>query len=366
MAWKLSLTLGCAALLLYLIAWPVPIDPVAWTPDPDPGHTGPFAPNHQLAAVQVLPLPGHRGTEHVAVGPDGRLYTGTESGSILRIDFEAGAIEEWVATGGRPLGLEFDGAGRLIVADAHRGLLTIDAEGEVRELASTVDGKPIQFANELAIAPDGRIYFTESSQRFSPAEWGGTYPASFLDLLEHRGTGRLLVYDPALGSASVLLEGLAFANGVAVSRDGRFVLVAETAAYRIWRMTRLGPDSGTVRIVVRGLPGFPDNLTTGADGRIWVALAAPRNALVDALAGVPVLRKIVLRLPAFLRPGPDPHAHVLAIDPTGRLLEDLQDPEATYPNITGVTPASDDLYLGSVRASSIARAPLTSSAPPDP
>ena len=73
-----------ALLLLYLIAWPVPIDPVEWQPEPAPPLTGSYAPNRALASVERIPV-GGVGPEHVSVGPDGWLYTGLENGRIIRM-----------------------------------------------------------------------------------------------------------------------------------------------------------------------------------------------------------------------------------------------------------------------------------------
>ncbi|KAL6125583.1 hypothetical protein ACLB2K_073639 [Fragaria x ananassa] len=46
-------------------------------------------------------------------------------------------------------------------------------------------------------------------------------------------TGRLMLYDPSTKNVTVLLHGLAFANGVALSKDGDFVLVTQTTAKNI-------------------------------------------------------------------------------------------------------------------------------------
>jgi hypothetical protein len=82
---------------------------------------------------------------------------------------------------------------------------------------------------------------------------------------------------------------------------------------------------------------------------------APRNALVDALAARPFLRKVVQRLPAFVRPQAVAYGHVIAIDGDGEVVEDLQDPDGGYPIITSVTETRDHLYLGSLVAPALGR-----------
>jgi sugar lactone lactonase YvrE len=205
------------------------------------------------------------------------------------------------------------------------------------------------------VANDGKIYFSESSTKFSPQDQPGTYEASLLDLMEHGGHGRLLVYDPQSGLVTTLLDGLNHANGVAVAHDGSFVMVAETGSYRILRIWIDGPEAGTVEPLLQELPGFPDNLTRGLDGRYWVALVAPRNSLVDWFADQPFQRKMVQRLPSFLRPAAVPYGHVIAFDRDGKILEDLQDPEGGYPMITEARETNDYLYLGSLVAPRLGR-----------
>jgi sugar lactone lactonase YvrE len=69
------------------------------------------------------------------------------------------------------------------------------------------------------VAASGKIYFSDASVKFGAQEWGSTYEASLLDIMEHGGHGRLLVFDPQAGKATTVLDGLNFPNGVTVSHD---------------------------------------------------------------------------------------------------------------------------------------------------
>jgi hypothetical protein len=69
-------------------------------------------------------------------------------------------------TKGRPLGLQHDRSGNLIVADARRGLLAITPAGQVTVLADRFENQPLKFVDDLDIAADGTIYFTDASQRY--------------------------------------------------------------------------------------------------------------------------------------------------------------------------------------------------------
>jgi hypothetical protein len=207
---------------------------------------------------------------------------------------------------------------------------------------------PIRYADDVDVAADGKIYFSDASTKFGAREFGGTYEASLLDINEHGGHGRLLVYDPAAGRTTCLLKGLNFANGVAVSHDQTYVLVNETGSYRVIRYWLAGPKAGRAEPLIEGLPSFPDNVSTGLDGRYWVALVSPRNALIDRLAGNPFIRKAIQRMPAALRPQAVPYGHIIAIDGNGKVLADLQDPSGGYPANTSVTETKDHLYIGSL------------------
>ena len=231
------------------------------------------------------------------------------------------------------------------MANPFAGLQRIGADGSVSTLLSEIDGQPIGYANDVAVAADGRVFLSNASTKFGAADFGGTLEASLLDILEHGGNGIVIEYRPPGGDARILIDGLNFANGVAISRDQQFLLVAETGGYRILKHWLDGPDAGTTEVLIDNLPGFPDNINTGMQGRFWVGLAAPRNDLVDRLSSHPFIRKVVQRLPAIVRPQPVPSSHVIAIDAEGTVLMDLQDPRARFPMMTGVLETPQALYL---------------------
>jgi sugar lactone lactonase YvrE len=340
--------------LAYLLLWPVPIDPVSWAAPTPPGYAGPHTANDKLKGLTLIALPpGESGPEHVAVGPDGALYAAVASGKVLRLGADGNAAEIVADTGGRVLGFAWDGAGRLIAADALKGLLAINPDRTVTVLAASADGEPIRYADAVVVAKNGLIYFSDASLRFGPASAGSTYEAAVLDIVEQRCTGRVLVHDPATKGTHTILRGLCFANGVALSRDERHLFVAETGNYRVWKVAIAGTmhldmqkkPSPQAQLLFDNLPGYPDNLMRGDKGRIWLAFSGPRSPTVDAMADEPWLRRLTLRLPRALWPVPKPYGHVMAFDESGRVLVDLQDPSGAYPETTGVTETADRLYI---------------------
>jgi sugar lactone lactonase YvrE len=340
----------------YLSLWPVPIDPVAWTAPAAPGYTGVHAVNTKLAGLNLIALGTEEGPEHIVIAKDGKLYTTVASGNILRMNPDGSAQEVFANTGGRVLGFDFDGSGNLIAADAVKGLLSISPERKVTVLTDKVGTGPIRYADAVIVARNGKMYVSDASTRFAPASWGGTFEASVLDILEQSATGRVLEYDPATGTTRVVARGLSFANGVALSQDEQTLFVNETGRYRVWKISVAANDldvtqgSSLASVLLDNLPGYPDNLMRGLDGKIWLGFAKPRNPTIDKMAGQPFMRKLTLRLPRAMWPIPPAYGHVMAFMEDGRVVVDLQDPSGAYPETTAVTETPDKLYVQSLHA----------------
>jgi len=112
-------------LIIYLLTWPVPIDPVAWTPPEAPALEGQYAANDYLKNVERIGEGSGIGPEDVAVDDKGRIYAGYVDGRIIRFQNDGSYPEVFADTQGRPLGLHFDANGNLIAADSQKGLLSI-------------------------------------------------------------------------------------------------------------------------------------------------------------------------------------------------------------------------------------------------
>ncbi|MBU1743623.1 MAG: SMP-30/gluconolactonase/LRE family protein [Proteobacteria bacterium] len=349
---KIIVSTIVAVLLLlaaYLTLWPVPIEPVSWNAPMPPGYTGPHAVNTKLANLKIISLGKEEGPEHIAIGKDGKLYTTVASGNILRMNPDGSAQEAFVNTGGRVLGFDFDAAGNLIAANAVKGLLSISPDKKITVLTDKVNGEPILYADAVVVAKSGKMYLSDASTRFAPKDWGGTFEASILDILEQASTGRILEYDPANKTTRVVAKGFSFANGVALSQDEQTLFVNETGKYRVWKISVGAKDldvstpSDQAKVLFDNLPGYPDNLMRGLDGKIWLGFAKPRNPTIDKLAAKPFLRKLTLRLPRAMWPIPKTYGHVMAFTEDGKVVADLQDPSGAYPETTAVTETAEGI-----------------------
>ena len=288
------------------------------------------------------------GAEDVVVDADGNVWTGTEDGSIFKIAPDD-SVTLVARTGGRPLGLELLGEDRLLIADAHAGLLAMDiATGRIEPLVTQVDGRPMVFCNNAAVAADGDIWFSDSSTVYSIEQWKA-------DFVEDTRTGRLLCRR-ADGTVEVHLEQLAFANGVALAADESFVCVAETAARTVVRLWLTGERAGSRDHLAEDLPGYPDNIALGSDGLIWVTIASPLDPVVEMLrARAPmVVRKLVTRIPEVLQPKPKKTVRVQAFSADGRLVHDVDADAGSYHMVTGVREHQGQLWLGSLHEAAVA------------
>lgn len=349
---KKVILLCVLALILIPLTWvlfkPSPIDSVAWTPPPAPPMADSFAPNEKLRDSELIAKGKVYGPEDVDIDKDGVIYGGTQDGKIVKVHPDS-RVETWVKTGGRPLGLHFDANGNLIVCDAYKGLLSINPAGEIQVLTNSAEGVPFKFTDDLDIASDGKIYFTDASSKWNQE-------AYMLDLFETRPYGRFMVYDPATKQTTVLMRDMYFPNGVALSQHEDFVLINETWRYRIWRYWLKGDLAETHDIFIDNLPGFPDGISSNRQGRFWVALPTPRNKKVDDMHPRAWLKNFAAKLPKFLQPKPVDYGFVLGLNEQGEIVANLQDTQGDIvKEITSVQEHDGFIYLGSLHNNRFAR-----------
>lgn len=289
----------------------------------------------------ILPVPA-TGTEDVLVDPSGLVWTGTEDGSIWRMRPDGGRIARVGNTGGRPLGLEWLPDDRVLVADAYEGLLAMDRDGRIERLVDSVDGRRMLFCNNAAVAANGDLWFTDSSQEHTIAEWRDAF-------LQNHRSGRLMCRR-ADGVVEVHLEGLAFGNGVALAPDESFVAVAETGACTVVRLWLTGERAGQRDLLCDDLPGYPDNIALGSDGLVWVTITTPRERLFEVVKerAPMAVRRAATTIPQNLQPQPRRYAWVQAYDLDGRLVYDVSAEASQFRMVTGVREHDGRVWLGSL------------------
>lgn len=337
----------------FLLLMPTRIEPVAWKPQPASSLVeGIYAENQKLKAAAKIGPSDIEGPEALLLEED-YLITGLHDGRLIRSSLDGSQRKVLADTGGRPLGLARHPNGLLVIADGVKGLLSLDAQGQLIPLTTAANGLDFGFTDDVAIDKSGHFaYFSDASSR-----WG--YGHDGEAIIEHGGDGRLLRYDFQTGKTVVLLDKLQFANGVTLGPDEAYVLVNETGAYRISRYWLTGPKAGTHDLFIDNLPGLPDNLAFNGSNRFWVAVYAPRNKLLDATAGHPLLRKMIVRALKVVPAPVDKRGFVLGLDLDGKVIANLQDASSgNYSPITTVREYGQWLYFGSLKATHMARMPL--------
>ncbi|KAG0580938.1 hypothetical protein KC19_4G212000 [Ceratodon purpureus] len=312
------------------------------------------------------------GPESLAFDSQGRgPYTGVSDGRILRYDGPELGWSTFAYTSrnrsqicapkspiapnfahehvcGRPLGLRIHKeTGEMWIADAYLGIVKVGPEGGQGEVVlNEIDGVRMKFVNDLDFDDEGNLYFTDSSTHWQRRQF-------IHCLMEGDDTGRLIKYNPTTKETTVLINNLRFANGVAVSKDGTFVVVVEGRLGRLFRYWLKGDKAGTYEVFAE-LPGYPDNIRRNDDGDFWIACHCPRTPLEGFLGEHPLLRKLIIRLPipipyVYRMLAGKPHGMILRYSPSGEFKEILEDQEGKVASkISEVEEHDGKLYIGSV------------------
>ncbi len=325
-----------------------------------PGSGTPYALDNRLSKTDYIGLGELEGPEDVVLDEEDNLYCGTRHGEIIRFfapDYKKSEV--FAHTGGFPLGLAFDRAGNLISCVGAMGLYSISKTGEVTKLSaetarswtSIVDDARLRDPNDCDIAPDGRIFFTDSTTRYDAHEWA-------LDSIESRPTGRLLCYDPRTGKTTTLLDKYRYANGVCIAHDGKSLLFAESWACSVYRYWFDGPKAGQVECVIKDMPGYPDNINRASDGTYWMAWLGMRTPSFDLALRHPGMRKrMTRRLPQdeWLFPNINTGG-VVKFDDSGKIIETLGDLSGvSHPMVTSMREHKGWLYIGGILNNRIGR-----------
>ena len=330
--------------------------------------SSPYAMNDRLRDVEIIGLGEVDGPEDVILDQDDHLYCSVRQGEIIRfLAPDHVRREVYAHVGGRPLGMAFDREGDLVVCIGGMGLYRVDKQRNVHKMTtetnrsafSIIDDTRMRLADDLDIAPDGKVYFSEATIRYGFEEW-------VVDALEGRGNGRIIRYDPAAGTTRTILRNLLFANGMCIAHDSKSVLFAETWGCRVSRYWLEGSKAGTTEVVIADLPGYPDNINRGSNRTYWVALAGTRTPSYDLAMTMPAFRRRMARRVAgdeWLFPNVNVGC-VIHFDEGGHVLETLWDLEGeNHPAITSMREHRGYLYLGGVTNNRIGRLKLVGADP---
>jgi ribose transport system permease protein len=323
----------------------------------------PYALNDRLRPVEAIGLDRIDGPEDVILDKDDNIYVGNRTGDIVRfLAPDYSRQEVFAHVGGRPLGMAFARDGSLLCCIGGMGLYRVTQNRSIEKLTdetsrswlSIIDDSRLRLADDLDIAPDGRVFFSEATIRYEMHEWP-------VDCLESRGNGRIICFDPNTGSTRVVLKNLVFPNGICMMRDGQSFLFAETWACRVSRYWFEGPRKGQVETVIADLPGYPDNINRASDGTYWLALVGMRTPAFDLALKMPGFRRRMAQ-----RIAPDEWIYpnintgcIVRFDEAGRIIETLWDRRGeNHPMITSMREHKGHLYIGGILNNRVGRLKL--------
>ncbi|NNF17930.1 MAG: SMP-30/gluconolactonase/LRE family protein, partial [Gammaproteobacteria bacterium] len=178
------------------------------------------------------------------------------------------------------------------------------------------------------------------------------------DFLEASFTGRLLSYSPGTGTTTVRMDGLFFANGVALGPDERFVLVSETGTGRIHRLWLKSDKAGQRDVFHDGLPGNPDNLSFNGTDTFWIAMPGVRDPAIERSADSLFIRKLLGGLPDSALALPSSTALVAGLGVDGAVVHVLYADPAPVSGITSINQFGDRLVMGSLTARHVMSVPV--------
>ena len=342
--------------------------PLAAAPSLLRGSSSPYAQNDRLVGAEAIGLDQVEGPEDVILDRQDRVYGSTRDGNVIRFsgrDFEHRDV--FAHIGGRPLGMQFDRDENLIVAVAGMGVYGIRPNQEVFKVTDETnrtwyklnDDSRLRMADDLDIAPDGKIYFSDCTTRYEMT-------TNSLDIMEGRPNGRVVCYDPATRRTRTVLNHFYFPNGICVSHDGRSLLIASTSLCKVFRLWLAGPDRDKLEVVLDEIPGNCDNINRASDGNYWLALVGIRTPAFDLAMRKPGFRlRMVKQVPTdeWLAPGLN-HGCVLKFTEQGEVLESFWDPTGiNHSTLTSMREHKGYLYLGGLENNRIGRIKLEGADP---
>jgi gluconolactonase len=233
---------------------------------------------------------GNAGIERIATGfrwAEGPVYF-PAGGYLLWSDIPNNRIMRWLEEDGHVSvfrnssnfsnGNTRDRQGRLVTCehDARRVTRT-EFDGSITVLMDRFDGRPLNAPNDIVVASDDAIWFTDPGYGIDGPYEGHTAHAEL-----PRNVYRL---DPASGQATVVADDFVRPNGLAFSPDERRLYVVDTGIthggpshIRVFDVDGAKLRSG--RIFTEDFaPGFTDGMRTDADGNVWCSMgwADPRE-----------------------------------------------------------------------------------------
>lgn len=217
-----------------------------------------------------------------------------DEGDLVFSDIPANTVYRWAPgadttafqePSGHSNGITADGQGRLLLAQHDGHIARIDDAGDVEPLVSEYEGQRLNSPNDLVVASDGAIYFTDPPYGVDEEERE----------LDFSGVYR---YQPNDGTLELLTQEYDRPNGITFSPDESTLYVNDSEATAIWAYdvaddgtlsngrSFAGPSDADAEGTTDGMKVDTDgNLYTTGPGGVWIY--TPEGNLLDRI-DVPV------------------------------------------------------------------------------
>ena len=287
--------------------------------------------------------------EDLAVSSDGTIYTGLLDGSVVSV--RPGSNETTTvykdSDSGMILGIILTSDdSTLFYLSQLKGLIKLDIKtSEASHLLQSLNSKKLGALNNLCIDEANRIlYITESSpirMTFSNKQ-----------ILLRHSLGRIISFDLKTNTAAIVLENLAFPNGIVYEKKTNSIIFSELNRHTIWRYNLA---SGKKQVIIKNIFGYADNLKLNEKGQLLVGIPATRDPLLEPLNEYPQIRKLLLYLPQRLIYSlATKRAGGIKIDlATGKIIDYIFGAPTKSYFLTTMLEKDGKTYFGSLRSSTI-------------
>jgi gluconolactonase len=202
---------------------------------------------------------GYTFTEGPSTAPDGRVFFTDQPNDKIEIWNEDGKITNFVQAGERSNGTKFNKKGELVTcADLHNRIAIFSMDGQHRILTEMYNGNPLNGPNDLWIAPNGGIYY--SDPYYARKYW----EAGRKELQDTRG----VYYLNPEGKVIRVIDDYKQPNGLIGTPDGKILYVSDINDKKIWKYT-INAD-GTLSGKTLFAPEGSDGMTIDYHGNVYL------------------------------------------------------------------------------------------------
>ncbi len=239
-----------------------------------------FAQNRNLTAKNATVEKagtGYTFTEGPAMAPDGKVYFTDQPNDRIYVWDEKKGVSLWLEGTRRSNGMYFNDEGQLVVcADLYNQLGYFDRDKEFHLIYEDYDGKSLNAPNDLWIAPDGGIYFTDPYYHRSWWEEGRG---------EEQDVRGVYYLSPERKITRVI-DDYKQPNGLIGTPDGKTLYVSDINDKKIWKYDI--QTDGTLSNKTYFAPHGSDGMTIDNRGNVYLTMGkvwvySPEGELIEEI-----------------------------------------------------------------------------------